>query len=391
MNTPGDDDEIPSPSPPKPPDPFQEPSGRHVDQPRLGDTGTGDYGTGHYSADAGVSAEATRHPPLREQAGAASAPLHSTSAAPPPSSPQRSESRKGLIAPIAAAVVLIGGIGLLIASSGTTEDPEVTAPPRIAEVRDPDDPTVESTVPTDSVVEPVVTNETPPEPTAPIQTSPPLIEPTTIPPELEPVTTPAVETDPTATGGPTQAELDAALLTIDDIGPGDWTEETPDFEEICDTVPDAATPDARADSLFGTILTDPLVARQISNTLVTYATAELAEQAFTSDVAELVACDGTATEVGGDQYRVQVNSDSFTEEEAEIFPCSDQTSFLIIQLINDDLAVPFIAQSSFAFRCGRNITVTALATTLDVQDLEDENFTNAAVISNVNTGNLRGS
>ncbi len=386
MNTPGEDEETPAPFPQRAPDLLWEPGGSHVDQPRFGDGGTGQY-----AASYGVPADATQHQPQHEPIGPGTEPSPPPPNGPAPSQTPKRESRSGLLAPIAAAVVLIAGIGLLIVNSGSSDEPVVSTPSQIAEVGDPDEPTVQSTVPSDSTVQPVVTNELPPEPTIPIQTSPPLIEPTTIPADVEPVTTPAPETNPPVAGGPTQAELDAALLTIDDIGPGDWTEESPDFTEFCDTVPDAATPDARADSVFGTVLTDPIVVRQISNTLLTYATAELAEQAFTSDVAELIACNGTATDLGGDQYRVQVTSSSFTAEEAAIFPCSDQTSFLIVQLINDELAVPFIAQSSFAFRCGRNITVTALGTTLDIQDLEDENFTNAAVISNVNAGNLPGS
>ena len=297
------------------------------------------------------------------------------------------DSRRGLIAPIAAGIVLIVGIGLLIWSSGADEA-DVATTPRISEVGDPDEPVVQSTVPDDSVADSTIPEGSVSEVSVPMMTSPPLVEPTTSVDVTEPTVT---DTTAPSSGGPSQAMLDAALLGLNDIGPGDWVEDVPDFEEVCDTTPDAAEPDVRADALFTTILTEPIAARQISNTLVTYATPELAERAFTSDLDELVACDATTIDFEGDQYRVQVNNAAFTEEQAAEFPCADQSSFLILQLVNDAAAVPYIAQSAVAFRCGRNITVTALTTTIDIEDLEDENFFDAAAISNSRAGALPGS
>lgn len=394
MSTPGDDEQVPH----RPPDPFQTPSGGDVDQPRFGDGGTDAYAPGYHVT--GSSPESsTAHPNVQPPPPVAGG--HTRQTPPPPApalAPAATDSRRGLIAPIAAGIVLIGGIVLLIWSSGSDE-PEPITTPRIAEVGDPDEPVVESTVPsgslpTDSGPETTGSDGTDSQGTVaevsvPMMTSPPLVEPTTSVPDETDAT--VADTTTPGTGGPSQAMLDAALLGLNDIGSGDWVEDVPDFDEVCDTVADAADPELRADALFTTVIPEPLAVRQISNTLITYATPELAERAFTADLDELIACDATTVDFDGDQYRVQVNNSAFTEEQAAAFPCANQTSFLILQLINDEAAVPYIGQSAVAFRCGRNVTVTALTTTIDLADLDDENFFDAAAISNSRTGALPGS
>lgn len=291
-----------------------------------------------------------------------------------------------MLAPIAAAIVLVGGIAVLMTSRGSDE-PEVITTPRIAEVNDPDEPSVETTTPTGTAVEA----------TGPIPTSPPLVSPTTAPTDATD-TTPATTgaevstTDGEATGGgPTQAQLDAALLTITDLGEGDWTEEPAEFDEVCGTVTNEDVADARSDALFQTLVTEPFSVRQVSNTLLTFPTPEIAERAFDRDLALLVDCDATTVELSGVQYRVQVENDSFTEEQSSEFACADQSALIILQLFNDEAVLPYIGQTSVSFRCGRNITVTALTTTIDLDDLSDANFFDAAATSNLNTGALPGS
>lgn len=391
MNTPGDDD-FRTPPGPTPPDPFRHPSSEPVEPPRFGEGGT-DRFRPDYAADSNPPAP---QPPPPQPAGRSGDP---TEAPPRPphatpvtgDAPTRSPgSRKGLLAPVAAAIVLVGGIGLLIVNSGGDDEPESISTPRIAEVNDPDEPVVQSTVPDGAATTPTATtvptvptvpDDSVAEASLPIQTSPPLVEPTTIP---------ATEPPPVG-GGPTQAELDAALVTVDDLASDDWFPQEPEFLEFCDSVPDVAQPVARADSLFGAVLLDPPGARQISNTLITFESAELAEQAFTSDVAEIVACDATTTDLDGDQYRVQVSSDSFSPEQSASFPCADQSSSLIVQLTNESLSLPYIAQSTLSFRCGRNVTITSLSTTIDLEDLQQDDFFNAAATSNASTGELPGS
>ncbi len=283
-----------------------------------------------------------------------------------------------MLAPIAAVIVLVGGIGYLVTRGGAT-DPPPTGLPRIAEVGDPDSPLVQSTVPT--------------------QTSPPLVEPTST--EVsDPTTSTAATTTTTSSttttvaqvsGGPTQTELDAALLQIPDLGDGDWSKEIPDFSDVCGTVLDEEVIEARSDALFQTLVTDPIGVRQISNSLVTFSDAATAEKAFLDDVALLEACDATTIDLDGVGYRVQVDTDSFSEEDLSAFPCSDQSSFLVLQLTNANAVVPFIAQSAIGFRCGQNITVTALTTTIDLADLEQPDFFTAAATSNTRTGALPGS
>ncbi len=284
-----------------------------------------------------------------------------------------------------AAVVLLGGVGVLVLGRGSDEaEPEPVNTSLIAEANDPDDPIVESTVP--------------------FQTSPPLIQPTTpVEPDSSTTSTSTTSTSPTtttsttttiapATGGPTQVELDNALLGIGDIGDGAWIEQVPEpDDDLCGTVPDAAVPDARADSIFQEIVGDPIAVRQVSNSLYTYATPEIAEQSFAADVDLLVACNATTIDVDGTLYRVDVDNDSFTAEESVDFPCADQSAFLITQLVNDQAEVPDLAQSAVAFRCGRNITLTTLTTTLTIDDLSDDDFFNAAGLSNIRVGQLPGS
>ncbi|MEP6297454.1 MAG: hypothetical protein ABJ382_09000, partial [Ilumatobacter sp.] len=205
-------------------------------------------------------------------------------------------------------------------------------------------------------------------------------------------TTSTTTTVAPAAGGPTQVQLDNALLGIGDIGDGAWLEQVPEpDDDLCGTAPDAVEPDARADSLFQEIVGEPIGVRQVSNSLFTYATPEIAEQAFTADVDLLVSCNATTVEVEGTQYRVEVDDDSFTAEESVDFPCADQSAFLVTQLVNDQAAVPYIAQSAVAFRCGRNITLTTLTTTLAIDDLSDDDFFDAAGLSNIRVGELAGS
>lgn len=286
-----------------------------------------------------------------------------------------------MLAPVAAAIVLVGGIGFLVLRGGTSA-PTDTDEPTASGVAEPDEPQVDTTTP--------------------LQTSPPLVNTSTTivtkttPPALSTTTTTSTSTTtttlaPSSVGGPTVADLEAALLNIDELGAGNWTEESIDLVDICGTNPEIELIDIRRDRLFQELIISPIAVRQVGSTLFSYPDDDTASRALSAEVALLEACDATTIDLDGVDYQVQVNSDSFTAEQSESFPCSDQSSFLILQLTNENALVPYIGQSSVSFQCGRNISVSALTTTIDVADLTDEDFFNAAGLANIRAGSLDGS
>ena len=99
--------------------------------------------------------------------------------------------------------------------------------PSIVTVADPDEPRVETTQPS--------AGSTPPPPTAP-----PLIETTTTSTATSTTSSTSVpDTVDPAGALPTQADVDAALLRLDDLD-GVWTEEVADVDFICGENPEAA-------------------------------------------------------------------------------------------------------------------------------------------------------
>ncbi|MFK7917643.1 MAG: hypothetical protein AB8G14_06170 [Ilumatobacter sp.] len=389
MSTPGDDFPPPpntppnqEPVPPAPPPNTPPTGGPGVARPRFGDGNSADFAPNYGEPHASPPTAATPPAPYPT---AAPAPIIATEAIPPPN--RTPASRRTMIAPIVAAIVLFGGIGFLVLRSGSPDAGD-TDGPQVSGVEQPDGPTVDTTIP--------------------LQTSPPLIEPTTtlvnpdttVSAPTTVATTVATTTTTTTTtttiappspGGPTIAEVEAALLTIGDLGPGPWTEESIDLVDVCGTNPEDGSIDIRRDRLFQEILTDPIAVRQVGSTLISYSDDPAAERALTAEVALLEGCNATTVDFEGVEYRVQVNSDSFTAEQAESFPCAQQSSFLILQLTNENAVVPYIGQTSVSFRCGRNVTVTALTTTIDLADLTDEDFFNAAGTANLRAGTLAGS
>jgi hypothetical protein len=240
---------------------------------------------------------------------------------------------------------------------------------------EPDEPRLESTVP--------------PEPTAP-----PLVETTTTAKSTTNTTAPTTAPPPTtvdpATAGPTQADVDAALLRLDDLD-GVWTEEIPDTDTICGDNPELDEIDVRGAVLFQQLNVEPVGVRLLGHTILSFPDAATAERAFTADVEIIEACSGTTIDVRGVQYRVEVTSNAFDDEQAATFPCSDQNAFLTLQLRNEAADVPYIAESGFSFRCGRNISVTSLATTIDFDDLDQPAFYAAGAIANARASALPGS
>lgn len=283
------------------------------------------------------------------------------------------------LAPIAAAIVLVGGIAFLVFRSGSGEGtvPAASDGPSVATAPEPDEPRLETTVP-------------------PAPTAPPLVETTTKPtPSTDATTSTTTEAPPTTvvdatTAAPTQADIDAALLRLDDID-GVWTEEVVDTDTICADNPELDQIVLRGAVLFQQLNADPIGVRLMGHTILSFPDAATAERAFTADVEILEACSGTTIDVRGVQYRVQVTSTAFDDEQAATFPCSDQNAFLTIQLTNDAADVPYIAESGFSFRCGRNISVTSLATTIDLNDLDQDAFFAAGAIANTRAAALPGS
>ena len=143
--------------------------------------------------------------------------------------------------------------------------------------------------------------------------------------------------------------------------------------------------------LFQQVETDPIGVRQLSHTILSFPDADTASSAFATDVELLEACDATTIELEGVAYRVEVTTDEFDAEQAAAFPCSDQNAFVVVQLTNDQAAIPYIGQSAFSFRCGVNVTVTSLTTTIDVDDLNQDAYFSAGATANTRTAALPGS
>ena len=193
-----------------------------------------------------------------------------------------------------------------------------------------------------------------------------------------------------ADAGPTQADIDAALLRLDDLE-GVWTEEVVDVDSVCGDNPELDNVTVEGAALFQQLTADPIGVRQLGHTILSFPDSAAAERAFNADVALLEACTGTTIDLEGVPYRVEVTSNAFADEEAATFPCSDQNAFLVIQLTNDAADVPYIGQSGFSFRCGRNISVTSLATSIDLDDLNQSAFFAAGAIANTRASQLPGS
>ncbi len=286
------------------------------------------------------------------------------------------------LAPVAAAAVLVAGISFLVLRSGSGDGSvtTVTDGSAVVTAAEPDEPRLETTVPTDPT--------TPPPPTAP-----PLVEPTTTskPTTDQPPPTAAPTTVVDTTGdGPTQADVDAALLRLPDID-GVWTEEVVEPDSTCGVNAELENVVVEGAVLFQQLSADPIGVRQMGHSILSFTDDVAAERAFTADVQLLEACSGTTVDVDGVAYRVEVRSNAFDEQQSAAFPCSDQNAFLIVQLTNDAAPVPYIGQSAFSFRCGRNISVMALATSIDVSDLDQDAFFAAGALANTRASQLPGS
>ena len=186
------------------------------------------------------------------------------------------------------------------------------------------------------------------------------------------------------------ADIDAALLRLDDLD-GVWTEEVVDVDSVCGDNPELSNVTVEGAVLFQQLSTSPIGVRQLGHTILSFTDAAAAERAFTADAELLEACSGTTIELDGVSYRVEVTSDVFDAEQATAFPCSEQNAFLILQLTNDAAVVPYIGQSGFSFRCGNNISVTSLTTTLDIADLSQPSFFSAGATANTRASELPGS
>lgn len=293
------------------------------------------------------------------------------------------ESWRQRIAPLAAIAVLVGGVSFLVFRSGSGDDasPPASNGASVATAAEPGEPRVETTSPSNPT--------TPPPPTAP-----PLMETTTttVDPPPTAASTSAVPTTvvDTTTLGPTQADVDEALLRLDDLD-GVWTEEVVDVESVCGDNPELDNVTVQGAVLFQQLSASPVGVRQLGHTILSFPDDAAAERAFTADVELLEACSGTTVDLDGVSYRVEITSDTFDETQATAFPCADQNAFLIIQLTNDAATVPYIGQSGFSYRCGTNMSVTSVTTTLSIADLSQSSFFSAGATANTRASELPGS
>ena len=294
-----------------------------------------------------------------------------------------------MAAPIVAAIVLIGGVALLIVNSGSSE-PETVSPPRIAEINDPDEPTVETTVPAVSTVtttetEPTVPTEvTVADSTVPPQTSPPLVEPST----SVSTTTTTVAANPDA---PTQEQLDATLVSPDDFLEGEWELEEVSFDDVCGSTPEVDAVLLRSDVVYQELVVDVIGVREIDHEIYSFSDEATAERAYDGEVGLIEACDSTTVDLGEFQYRVEVLIDEFSPDQLESFPCVDQASIAVMQLTNENAPIEYIGRSITSLRCGVNVSAVGFISTIGLEDLENNDYFAAVTAASFGTAELPGS
>jgi hypothetical protein len=295
---------------------------------------------------------------------------------------------KAFIAPVAAGLVLLLGIGFLLVRPGgdspTADDEDVRT------TRERDDPPV-----TDDGQD---TPQTVPVSSAPRPTPPPLVEP---PVSTTPSSTPtisdlpetSVATTVATTAGPTVDEARAALITLDDLANPEWVPDTLDetTEDPCGTTPEEALATVDETVIFARVTDSPIAVRQISNTIISFPDVDTATRAFDNDIQLLRNCNGTTADISGVTYDVSIEISKFDESQVEAFACADDNTLIIGEFTSDDPTVPYLGIASASFRCGVNITVVSFVTTVNVDDLNDDDYFAATATSNLQVGVLPGS
>lgn len=289
-------------------------------------------------------------------------------------------------APILAGIVVVAGVAFLVLRGGGDDSvATVDTDPPVEDARDDRDDTD-----TEAVVESTVAPDASTVPPAPPATSPPLVATTVDAATVPAPTTVAPVTTVTPATNPTQAELEASLVSALDLGAG-WTQVAFADGDVCLPEQDfSAVEVATAARTFEQTTPDGAF-RQISHVVTTYADPGAAGEAFRAELDAIEACSGTTIDVEGFSYDVVVLSDSFTDDQTAGFPCRDQNASVIASFTNSDNLVPFIGQALIAFRCGVNVVVVSIASTLDIDDLNDQLFFDTAGAANIATSRLPGS
>jgi hypothetical protein len=282
--------------------------------------------------------------------------------------------------PVAAGLILVVGIGFLLLRPGGSS--EVADEVRTTRARDDDPPPSDASDPTTPSTQASV----------PVQTPPPLIEPplTTVP---VPDTTQATTVPAPVSAGPTADEARAALVTLDDLTNPEWLPDTLDEsgDDPCGTTPEEALATVNESVIFARTSTSPVAVRQVLNTIISFPDVAVATQAFDNDIQLLRNCNNTSVDIGGVIYDVSIEISKLNESQTETLPCADDNSLIIAEFTNTDATVPYLGLSAASFRCGLNITVVSFASTVDIDDLSDDDYFAATAASNLRVAELAGS
>ncbi|MFK8025939.1 MAG: hypothetical protein AB8G26_18440 [Ilumatobacter sp.] len=286
-----------------------------------------------------------------------------------------SDEREGswrVIAPIAAGVVVLLGVGFLLLRGGDGDTVESGSVAPAATDRAPN-----------TAASPISTPPTPD--SAPAVTNPPLAETTSTTAAPAPEPTTPVPTTPRVTN----RDLATTLVTTQALGTG-W--EPIAFEEgdICTSNEFDQFEIATAASSHQQNL-DTGGVRQISHVVTAYTDAQAAANAFVAEINALDACNGTTVDLGGVQYRVDIIRDAFDDQEVTGFPCQDDNASLVAGFNNSEAFLPFFGQALIGFRCGANVYAVSLSSTVSLADLNDPQFFEIAAAANVQTALLPGS
>jgi molecular chaperone DnaK len=261
--------------------------------------------------------------------------------APPPGPSAASPSRTKLIigAAAAAAVLLVGGI--VIASRGGDEQ---ASPPTVTTRPISNGGGAPVTLPLANPIEPGTSPSSSVTQPTPAPTPPPSQQPTTA------LATVAVT--------PSPDQLDAALVTLDDLTSGSWTE-----------VPFVPSPgvcgDTAGEGIVGTVITQfkstqtPVLG--IAHRVTAYGAADTAQADYQANIDLIANCGSPTTDFGGVTYTVGAQTKPLTSDIIAGLPCFDAGALIVFAYVNADAAYPLLVETDTVVRCGSNITIVGLA------------------------------
>jgi actin-like ATPase involved in cell morphogenesis len=252
------------------------------------------------------------------------------------------------IATFIVAVVVLAGSGRDdgVAGADTTQPTDVVTG-------------VDSLAPDDSVVtvtQPVSTDDT-----SPTDTSPPDTVPTDTGVAVEPPdpTTTVATTALPAASTPTVDQLNAALVALDDLADGNWTEITlQPTPPVCGSTAEVGV----IGEVTRAFQSTQELGQVIAHSITAYADPGAATTDFDAGRALLQVCT-SSTNVQGVAYELTTDVQPVPEGSLSAFPCVDDSALFVIGYSNPDAVIPIFFESYTAVRCGSNITLVGVSTT----------------------------